>query len=374
MILEATNPEIAAIVEAQRAALARLGLMASIIATAEWANVSALKPAATAAVWSAQVIRAVYALRVRARRVAISGYQLARALDTGYTLGEPLDHPPAAKQATLGQLRRTFERELIDVATIDDEPGGIDDPDIRWVEEQLAGIKKDKAHKDLHQVFQDTSLDPHIQNLLDKQGSDDSARITIEPHDWGRDKALEQVAATFRKAIEQASVKSQEDFVEKARAQEDMSPDQVLTEIEKHHDIAGGIGAGEADQAVMEAARSAVDSAMRTDRRVKLVARGTSAAPCAFCAMLASRGFVYASRESAVGIQGDEIKQYHRHCHCYPIVRWVDAVELPPLSQFFKDQWSEVTQGYSGVDALNAWRRWLTRQRREGFQFPSNLT
>jgi hypothetical protein len=354
--------------EAQRAALARLGLITSLIATAEWANVSPLKPAANAAIWATKVLRAIYALRLRAKRAAVAGYQLARALDTGYTLGTPLGHPEARRQATLDELRQNFEQELVEIATIDTEPGGIDDPDIRWVEQQLQLVKKDRP--ELNQVFQDTNLDPYIQNLLDKQGSDGGARITVEPYDWGKDMTLEQVDKAFRNAIEQQAVKSQEDFIAKARKQEDKTPDQVISEIEKHHDTAGGTGAGMADKAVMDSARNVINLAARRDRRVKKVARGTGPNPCAFCAMLASRGFVYSSEQAAAF-------EAHIHCHCYPIVRWVSNAQLPPLSQFFKDQWHDVTAGYGTTDghpdALNAWRRWLYRQRKEGFQFPANI-
>lgn len=366
-MVTAAEVEVAAVAEAQRAALARLGLLTSLIATAEWANVSSLRPAATAAVWAAHVLRAIYAMRLRAKRIAVAGYQLSRALDTGATLGDPLDSSGSRKQVTLGDLRSTFEQEVLDVGSIETEPGGIDDPDLRWVEERLQAAKKGKLNK----VFQDTSLDPYIQNLLDKQGSDGGTRIDVQPYDWGKDATLQQVDQAFRNAITRESVKSQEDFVTKARAQEDKSPDQVLTEIEQHHDKAGGIGAGMADKAVMDSARNVIEIASRRDKLVKKVARGTGPNPCAFCAMLASRGFVFKTEEAA-GFSA------HIHCHCYPIVRWVKSAELPPLSQYFHDMWPEVTKGYGTTeghpDALNAWRRWLNSQRRKGFQFPSNIT
>ncbi|KAB5606677.1 hypothetical protein [Bifidobacterium jacchi] len=43
-----------------------------------------------------------------------------------------------------------------------------------------------------------------------------------------------------------------------------------------------------------------------------------SAKPCAFCIMLASRGFVYSSAEAA----GGDMNDYHNDCDCEPIPSW----------------------------------------------------
>lgn len=43
----------------------------------------------------------------------------------------------------------------------------------------------------------------------------------------------------------------------------------------------------------------------------------TSLSPCAFCVMLASRGFVYHSRQSA-----GEVDAYHDDCGCQPVPDW----------------------------------------------------
>ena len=115
---------------------------------------------------------------------------------------------------------------------------------------------------------------------------------------------------------------------------------------------------------------AAIDKAIRTDRRIKLVARGTGPDPCAFCAMLASRGFVYTGKSSGVGDSedgsvGEEIEKFHVNCHCYPIVRFVNTSDtLPPLNAYFQEKWYEVTANYSGHDAAKAFRRWIYAQRK----------
>jgi hypothetical protein len=143
----------------------------------------------------------------------------------------------------------------------------------------------------------------------------------------------------------------------------------VITQIEKSHTAAGSVGAGTVDAIGMEGGRQVIDTALRSDRKVKMIARGTSSNPCAFCAMLASRGFVFAGATSGVGeatdfTVGDDIKRYHTNCHCFPIVKFTTESKLPELNQYFKEQWPIVTEGYSGLDALNAWRRWIYAKRR----------
>lgn len=72
--------------------------------------------------------------------------------------------------------------------------------------------------------------------------------------------------------------------------------------------------------------------------------------PCAFCRMLRSRGPQYLSRESATF-------KAHDHCRCTaePVystkTAWVDGARED------RALWDEVTKGYQGNDAINAFRR-----------------
>ena len=87
----------------------------------------------------------------------------------------------------------------------------------------------------------------------------------------------------------------------------------------------------------------------REDRTLLGVARKTSSRPCAFCAMLASRGPVYFSIETASF-------RSHDVCHCQPepVYR---AGTWPAGSERFASLWAESTKGYSGQSAINAFRR-----------------
>jgi hypothetical protein len=152
------------------------------------------------------------------------------------------------------------------------------------------------------------------------------------------------------------------DAVKKIRSDEDITPDLAIGQIEVAHAAAGSIGSGTVDAAAMDGGREVIDRAMREDRLVKAVARGTSSDPCAFCAMLASRGFVYKNEKTA-GL-GDEVEKFHINCHCFPIVRFTRESELPELNRYFQEKWPEVTAGYYGNEARKAWRRWIYAQRK----------
>lgn len=66
--------------------------------------------------------------------------------------------------------------------------------------------------------------------------------------------------------------------------------------------------------------------------------RGTSAKCCAFCAMVASRGAVYRSEQSA------EFKA-HNSCHCFPVVLFPgDTHELPSYYKDFRDEYETAAE------------------------------
>lgn len=78
---------------------------------------------------------------------------------------------------------------------------------------------------------------------------------------------------------------------------------------------------------------------------------------CAFCVMLASRGPVYRSRESA----GDpEMRVFHKGCDC-KVVPVFNTQDWPGRAQYkeLAQLWRDATRGYSGKNALNALRRHL---------------
>jgi len=74
------------------------------------------------------------------------------------------------------------------------------------------------------------------------------------------------------------------------------------------------------DRLVKQAARRTIDESVRHDPAKPRYARvPCGPAPCAFCRMLASRGYVYYT----AGTAGDNWTSFHRgNCHCVPVPQW----------------------------------------------------
>ena len=56
-------------------------------------------------------------------------------------------------------------------------------------------------------------------------------------------------------------------------------------------------------------------------------------------------------------------RRVHPNCQCYPIIRYVDADELPELNRKFRQMWDNA-QG-TGKDRLNSFRRALYAENRD---------
>ncbi|GAA2843834.1 hypothetical protein Acy02nite_68360 [Actinoplanes cyaneus] len=108
-----------------------------------------------------------------------------------------------------------------------------------------------------------------------------------------------------------------------------------------------------------DAGRSTVRDTVRRDRVALGWARLTDGDPCYFCAMLAGRGAVYLSKDSATG---DD--PYHDGCGCVPVPVYSRAAAWPGRSREFETLWNDSTEGQSGRDAINAFRRAYAAQRK----------
>lgn len=89
---------------------------------------------------------------------------------------------------------------------------------------------------------------------------------------------------------------------------------------------------------------------------------------CPWCLMLASRGAVYESAESA-GVSGQgrvrpEAKQnpgesFHDHCKC-EVIEVRSAKDLPEFNIRLQDEWNKNVKGKPG-DLFGVWREWLKK-------------
>jgi hypothetical protein len=95
-----TNPEILAIEEAHRAAQARLGIAGAYLAIRDWEGVSVTAATQTSDAWLTRSLQMIRAIQRKSTRLAKAYYQLARAIETGYTLGLP-EYSPDPQAVTV---------------------------------------------------------------------------------------------------------------------------------------------------------------------------------------------------------------------------------------------------------------------------------
>lgn len=353
----ARSSELQAISAAHRAAQARLSLAIAYLSQAEWATVNAANPAATSAGWLERTTRAITVGRRRSMELAKSYYQLSRALDTGFVLGMP--DLPEGSEITLSALRGHFVGLLEKTAQLGLGETGTGDPDDQWVERLLSeGLEPNNAR---HDQFLRSDLFDVINRVTDAMDSDDSL-LGVDRWLWANDHDPEYLAGRITPELRKRAVEALE-AKNRRRKERDLNKQAAERQTAKDHRQSGSAGGGIADQLVIQSGRNMIYAALRSDARAKLVARGTSQNPCGFCAMLASRGFVYVSVSTAGFISGG-VSDIHPNCHCFPIVRWVDVEndQLPALSQYFMEMWPKVTAGYSGAGARRVWRNWLAQR------------
>jgi hypothetical protein len=377
----ATLSELEAVEEAHRAAQARLGIIGAYLAFADWATVSALDASLTAAGWLARSLRAVYGIRRYSRRLSQSYYQLARALETGYTLGLP-EYSSDPTAITMSGLRKQYTDLLLEVATLDTERPS--DPEGAWLYDRLLEELRaaDAAGNRRRVPLETSTLDPYIQDLLDAADDGDSA-VQVDEFDWLDDLSEEEVEQAFGQLLAKQAVGTQQDAVTALRKDEELSPAEVLDKAAESHANAGSLGAGKVDKYGISAGRDAINDAISNDGRVEMFARKCGPNPCHFCAMLASRGFTYTKSSASTtkrtttvagnagnfeeGLDGRplDVRKFHDNCHCTIISRWSLQSKLPADNQFYKDQWPIVTKGLGGNAAMNKWRRWMYARQRD---------
>lgn len=119
---------------------------------------------------------------------------------------------------------------------------------------------------------------------------------------------------------------------------------------------------GVASRHVLTGGRQSLLTLLTADSQVQRWIRVTDGDPCAFCAMLAGRGPVYLTEDSA-GFKA------HDHCACTAEGVYDLRAPWPGRAQEFHRLWNEHIQGrYSGTQARREWERIYRRLQREARQ------
>jgi hypothetical protein len=113
--------------------------------------------------------------------------------------------------------------------------------------------------------------------------------------------------------------------------------------------------AGAAMRHVLNGGRETIVGTVDADKKAVGWARATSGRPCAFCAMLASRGPVYES--------GTVHFDAHDHCSCSAEPVYRSDAAWPAGSRRYQKLWEDSTAGAAGPEAArNAFRAALQSQ------------
>ncbi len=118
---------------------------------------------------------------------------------------------------------------------------------------------------------------------------------------------------------------------------------------------------GAASRLVMNGGRDAIDEAVHADRRAVGYARVLGPRPCYWCAMLASRGPVYPSKDVALrATERSERagKEYHDHCMCQaePVFRHLAREDWPEHIRDLANLWKTAKEDTSGRKTINVFR------------------
>lgn len=126
---------------------------------------------------------------------------------------------------------------------------------------------------------------------------------------------------------------------------------------------------GSTQYLALEGGRSAMRRSIEADERATGYARVTDNDPCAWCAMLASRGPVYKSAKTAGDArQGGD--RYHDHCACQAWPAFTLDEPFVGTAEGLYDDWLRVTRGTGGRNAVNTWRRWWEAEGRAAYAPP----
>lgn len=121
--------------------------------------------------------------------------------------------------------------------------------------------------------------------------------------------------------------------------------------------IARHFTAGSIFRHTANAGRGLIFNTSQHDTKSLGYARVTDGKPCYFCAMLASRGAVYKSKDSAGAGPRGAANRYHDGCGCTVQAIYGTDADIPGDGEKYAALWAEVTGEHSGHAKLTAFRR-----------------
>ncbi|MDG4857350.1 hypothetical protein P8605_04125 [Streptomyces sp. T-3] len=278
----------------------------------------------TAPQWLDESLGTITTSRTESRALAASYLRLHRAMNTDTTL-PPYEAEPAGDAITLGELRADFA--------------------------DLADFDLDVGDDGLEVIVEDDYTWPEPDTAAFDAAARTSLVVTGPVHARQRLAQAERETDTGR--LDDAG---------------------FLAELDALMLDAGTTAAAAADRETLRSGRDLLHRASAADPQTVGWARVTDADPCAWCAMLASRGAVYRSRDAAQikgragrmppPVDPEDLEKYHDLCHCQVVPVYSRTDWLPEQGRALRELWDHATEGHTGQDAINAYRRAIEARRR----------
>lgn len=341
--------------EVHRSGQERLGLTVALVAFFAWIESKADSPNQPGIADEAieETLDIAQQARKISHKLAARYYNLARAIGSGEALPD-IGGQFTTGRATLEQIYGAMAESLNEVnelADLDFPQGGPDAGETdsgKSMEQRL-----DDLEKTIIEAFQDLIPDDVSEEV----------EVTALEEDWDWPEFDEQEAEDDLLAELEELEREQLAQIKKIRKAEKAFKKQQ-EQLAKLDQTTAAKAAGRSDLSVLDPGRRLIHEVGSADGKRLAWMRVTGPTPCAFCAMLASRGAVYKSERSAL-FDGYG-KLYHPNCHCTVIPVFTDNPVYSKRDKYFIDNWTPVTKGYSGRAALRQWRRWLRAQYRAG--------
>ena len=227
-------------------------------------------------------------------------------------------------------------------------------------------------------------MDELLDEMLEDPSTDDGwlIEIVLPPDDVGLDpdevrRAFEENERDLEESVRKAYIEEIENVLE-SRFTERYKIEDAYDDIRRIADKAGLDAAAYLERLAKERGQAVVERLAAKDNKLLLAARRTGPNPCAFCAMLAARGYVYTGTTAAGSSRGnkkrdgslidtsqgawdtgvDGVRRYHANCQCSVVYRWQESDSTESVSSYLASL-------YEAAGSRTEFRNLLDRMRRE---------
>ena len=384
----------------------RVGLLAIVIMWNLFQSVNPLRATQTYQTWFFQSLRIATAAAYMIQAISLSQYRLARALDAFETYS--LDGRTGT--IPLGALRQDLIDAVEDAMSLGGSGEGLpEDDDIALFNELVSELREEFAEMAERLIEKETRsadavrdlaghdnpdreslervrdrMDELLDEMLEDPSTDDGwlIEIVLPPDDDGLDpdevrRAFEENRRDLEESVRKAYIEEIENVLE-SRFTERYKIEDAYDDIRRIADKAGLDAAAYLERLAKERGQAVVERLAAKDNKLLLAARRTGPNPCAFCAMLAARGYVYTGTTAAGSSRGnkkrdgslidtsqgdwdtgiDGVRRYHANCQCSVVYRWQESDSTESVS-------SHLAALYEAAGSRTEFRNLLDRMRRE---------